>query len=127
MKPETKEWLAIAEGDYQVGLYAYKKAHHPQAIYMLCQALEKVLKAAQIEFADQAPKRTHRLEQIAKDSWLEFSQEQYDILTDLSKHYAKVRYPDFARMDYNTKSKVSPIVTHIKDLYQWTLHKFNNH
>ena len=94
---------------------------------MLCQALEKVLKAAQIEFAGQPPKRTHRLEQVAKDTGLEYTQEQYDTFTEFSKHYAKVRYPDFARMDYNTKNKVTPIVTHIKDLYLWTLHKFSNH
>ncbi len=127
MKEETKPWLDIAEGDYDSALYLLERARYPQAIYLLCQAIEKVLKAAQIEFADTVPKKIHRLENIAKQTNLMFSEDQYEQLEELSKHYGKVRYPDFAQKDYNTKQKVMPIIAEAKELYLWIHKKFKNH
>ena len=127
MKEHTKQWLHIAEGDYEVGLQGFKMARYPQAIYMLCQAIEKLLKAAQIEFTQNLPQRSHRLENLAQETTLDFSDHQYQKLTQLSKHYGKVRYPDFAQVDYNTKSKAQPIIEEAQNLYLWILHKFNNH
>jgi len=127
MRKGTLEWLEIADGDYEVGLAAYKMARYPQAIYMLCQALEKVLKAAQIEFAQEAPKKTHELEIIARQTKLEFSQEQYDTLEELGKIYRRIRYPDINQRFYNTKEKVFPIYGKLKNLYIWTKKQFINH
>lgn len=127
MRKGTQEWLEIAEGDYEVGLTAYKMARYPQAIYMLCQALEKVLKAAQIEFAQEVPKKTHELERIAQQTKLEFSQEQYGTLAELGRIYRRIRYPDINQRFYNTKEKVAPIYDKLKTLYLWTKKQFTNH
>ena len=127
MRAGTKQWLEVAESDYKVSLLLFKYAHHPQAVYAICQAIEKILKAAQIEFANTRPKKIHQLKTIAQEAGLSFSQEHYKTLKELSRHYSKVRYPDFARMEYNTQAKVGPIISQGKEIYLWILSKFNSH
>lgn len=126
MKDPSLRWLEIAESDYQSSLYLLKGAHYPQAIYFLCQALEKLLKSAQVELTGKPPKKIHRLENIAHISGLVFSEKQYDVLTDLSKHYSRVRYPDISQISYNTKSKVESIITKGKELYLWIQNELKN-
>jgi len=72
------------------------------------------------------PKKIHRLDVIAADSGLDFTKEDSKTLTELSQHYAKVRYPDFAQQDYNTKAKVKPIITKGQTVYLWILEQFKN-
>ena len=127
MRVGAKQWLEIAQSDYEVSRLLFKHAHHPQAVYALCQAIEKILKAAQIGFAHQRPQKVHDLKAIAGETGLTFSQEQYQMLKDLTRHYKKVRYPDFARFEYNTKAKVEPIIKQGQKIYLWILARFNNH
>ena len=119
MKEDAKKWFKIAESDFASCEYLFKGAHYPQAIYYLCQSLEKILKASQIEFKDSAPQKIHRLENIAIKSGIRFTKSQLNTLTELSKHYSRVRYPDISKVSYNTKSKVEPIMKKGKELYQW--------
>lgn len=121
MKPETKNWLDLAEEAYDDCLYLFKGARYPSAVYYIGQAVEKILKAAQIEFVAELPRKTHDLEGLARKSGLEFSPEQFQAFRDLTKHYNKVRYRDFGQAYYNTKAKVEPILTQGKQLYQWIL------
>ena len=101
LREETKQWMKIAESDYKSSQYLFNGARYPQAVYLLCQGIEKILKAAHVEIAKIAPKKIHRLENIAKESGLGISEEQYELLTDLSKHYSRVRYPDISGVSYN--------------------------
>jgi HEPN domain-containing protein len=126
MKVATQNWLNLAAEDYDTCLYLLKGGRYPYAVYLLCQAIEKLLKAAQIEFAHLAPKKIHDLRNLAKDSGLEFSEDQRQQLKDLTKHYERVRYRDLAQADYNTKAKVTVIMEPGKELYQWIFAKFNN-
>lgn len=119
LKEEAKQWFDIAESDFDSSIYLYEGGRYPQAVYMLCQSIEKLLKAALIEFAGLPPKKIHRLENIALETGVNFSQKQYDILTDLSKHYSRVRYPDISRVSYNTKEKVEAIFSEGKEIYLW--------
>ena len=126
MKPETKHWLEISDSDHDTSLYLFKGAKHPQAVYFICQSIEKLLKAAIIEFSNKAPLKIHRLENLAKESKISFSQHQVKALTELSKHYSRVRYPDISQESYNTKAKVKSIMESGKELYQWIRKKFAN-
>jgi HEPN domain-containing protein len=121
MKQEAKRWLDKAESDMDASLYLYKGAKYPHAVYFICQAIEKLLKAAQIEVAGKAPQKIHRLENIAKMSGIKIPEEIYEKLTQLSKHYGRVRYPDISQVSYNTKAKASPIIENRKEAYQWIL------
>ena|SRR3989344_5795580 len=126
LQEETKRWIKIAESDFDSSQYLFNGARYPQAVYLLCQAIEKILKAAIVEFTKKAPKKIHRLENLAKESKLKISENQYDIFTDISKHYSRVRYPDISGVSYNTKKKVEPIMKSGKEIYLWIRKQLKN-
>lgn len=127
MKKIAKTWLNFAKSDFESALYLFNGARYPQAIYLGCQSLEKLLKAVQIELTKNPPKKTHRLENLAIKTGLKFTKTQIENLTELSKIYGKIRYPDVSQSFYNTKSKAEPIFKKIKNLYLWTIEKLENH
>ena len=127
MRAGAKQWQEIAQEDYEVSLLLFEQARHPHALYMMCQAVEKILKAAQIEFAHIAPEKTHQLDTIAHQTGLDFSKKHCEFLAELSKHYRRVRYPDIHRESYNTKAKIEPIFNQGEEVYQWILAKLTSH
>lgn len=126
MKPATKQWKKVTDEDYDDSLYLFKGARHPNAVYHMCQALEKLLKAAQVELKNKIPKKTHHLASIAQDCGIEFTEKQRIALEDFSKHYQRVRYPDYQRTYYNTKTKVAPLIKEGKELYLWISKQLTN-
>jgi len=132
--------LSLARVDYEDSLYLSKAARHPNAVYLMCQAIEKLLKGPegtfeqkvtvkkgiQVELASRKPNKTHNLELLGRQSTLPFSQQQFTFLDQLATHYDRVRYRDIAQTDYNTKAKVEPIIKQAKDLYLWILKNFVN-
>ncbi len=127
MQPDAENWLKLAAEDYDTALYLFKGARHPYAVYNLCQAIEKILKAAQIKVAHQNPRKVHDLARLAIESGLVFTPEHLATLGDLSKHYRRVRYRDIGQAHYNTKAKVQPIIQQAKEMYQWILETLQNH
>lgn len=94
MRPEARQWLKIAVSDCELGGIAFKKGMYPQAIYLYCQAIEKALKASQIEFTRTVPKKIHYLDVLAIESRLPIEQQQIVQLKELSRLYSWVRYPE---------------------------------
>lgn len=126
MKPAVSNWLQLAAEDYDDSLYLFQGARYPNAIYLICQAIEKLLKATRIEILNQMAHHSHNLESLAKKSGLPFSDDQYSQLAELFKHYKRVRYRDIAQAYYNTKAKVGPIMDQAKEIYLWTLNNLEN-
>jgi HEPN domain-containing protein len=119
MKPEAKNWFKLAVEDFRSAEWLASGARYPHAIYHYCQALEKLLKGIQVEKRDVVPEKTHNLRTLLKNSGLEAIEEQLTSLTELNKHYARVRYRDIAQVNYNTKKKVEPIIKQAKEAYLW--------
>lgn len=92
MKPEVANWLALADEDYRSSLVLYKSALHPQAVYHICQSVEKLLKAARMHLTNEAARHIHNLKSLGRKSGLKLSEKQYDVLADLYKHFQRVRY-----------------------------------
>jgi len=124
MKSVTRRWLEIAESDFDTAFYLFSGARYPQAVYYLCQAIEKLLKAIRIENTNDAPEKSHRLEHLTKRTGIAFTEEQMKELTLLSQHYSRVRYPDISQISYNTKKKVEPLMKRGKELYLWIKKQF---
>jgi len=75
MKDEAKFWLKQAKEHYEDALYLYKGRRYSMAVYCCHQALEKMLKAAIVEFAQKAPPKSHNLDALARLTKLLFPQE----------------------------------------------------
>lgn len=127
MRNESKNWIDLAKTDYSDSLYLFKAARHPNAVYLVCQAVEKLLKAAITELDKDAPPKTHHLHKLAQLSELGFSDEQLEAMKGLNRHYRRIRYRDIAQTSYNTKEKVEPIINSVSKLYLWIFQVLNNH
>ena len=127
MKPEVKNWLALADEDYRSSLVLFKNALHPQAVYHICQSVEKLLKAARLHLANEAAQHSHNLKSLGRKSGLKLSAEQYAVLAELYKHFQRVRYRDISQAHYNTKAKVEPIINQGQAIYLWILAELKNH
>ncbi|MCB0173225.1 MAG: HEPN domain-containing protein [Anaerolineae bacterium] len=126
MKAEAQNWLQLAKEAYEDCLYLFAGARHPAAVYFMGQALEKLLKAAQIEIRDTVPQKIHDLRVLARKSGLEFSDTQYAALKRIGSHYNNVRYRDLQKTHFDTKAKVEPIINQGQKLFLWILQTLEN-
>ena len=95
MKPETEEWVEIAEQDLRAASVLLQSGLDPQCVFFCEQAIETLLKAIWVEQASEGvPPRTHDLVSLAKDLGLGLSEEQTEFLRKLAEQYMPTRYAD---------------------------------
>lgn len=125
MKKETKLWLDYAQDDLK-SLEVMWKAHRygPTAFYCQ-QALEKIIKAGIIEFANERPPKIHDLFKLNQKAGIKIPKKWHKIMKLLTRHYYLVRYPDMVKAYTGSRLKMTPIIKEVKELYQWLLKKFN--
>lgn len=87
--------------------------------------LEKLLKAAIVQFANVVPPKIHNLDALARQTTLDFPDRWYEDLAEITRHFWRVRYPDFRKYVYTTKEKVEPTLSKTKEVYTWILSKLN--
>jgi len=127
MKQETEVWLAQAEEHRKDAEYCIQGSRYSLALYSYHQALEKVLKAAIVEFAEKIPPKSHNLDDLFKqttltpegDSW-------YEDLAEITRHFWRARYPDYRQYVYTSKSKVDPTITQFQSIYPWVKDKLEH-
>ena len=124
MKEETQPWLLQAEEHYQDVLYLYEGSRYSLAVYSCHQALEKILKAAIVEFTGKLPSKSHNLDALAREAALTLPEEWYTDLAEITRHFWHVRFPDFQKYVYTTKEKAEPTVSKTRELYLWIKEKF---
>lgn len=125
MKKETKLWLDYAEDDLK-SMEVMWNAHRygPTAFYCQ-QTVEKIMKAAIIEFENQRPQKIHDLFLLEEKAKLNLPKKWEKTLKLLTRHYYTVRYPDLTKKYTGSRKKMEPIVKETKEIYQWILKKFN--
>lgn len=125
MKEETKFWLDQAQEHFADALYLYEGRRYSMSVYCCHQALEKVLKAAIVEFGNQAPPKIHNLDALARQTRLSFPHDWLPDLAEITRHFWRVRYPDYQTHVYTTKEKVTPTLEKTKEVFLWMQKQFN--
>lgn len=94
MKPETQEWLKIAERDLGAAQMLLRGGFYAQAIFCSQQAVEKCLKALWVEqHTIGFPPRIHDLIELLDE--LDFDLPEWrQFLADLSRQAVASRYED---------------------------------
>ena len=121
------KWIEIAEYDFTTANAMLKTGRYLYVAFMCQQALEKMLKAIIVLKTDKFPPKVHKLEFLANEAGInkELSEEQKDLLNELSFFYLNNRYPDF-KIELNkliTKEKAMILIERTKDLLKWTKQK----
>lgn len=121
MKEETKNWLDQAREHLKDAEYMYKGHRYSMCVYCYHQALEKILKATIIEYADRLPSKIHNLDQLARETGLKFTDQDLEDLAEITRHFWRVRYPDYQKYMYTNKESVEPTVVNSRKIYLWVL------
>lgn len=125
MKPETKNWLDQAKEHFDDMEYLYNGSRYSMAVYCAHQTLEKILKAAIVELTNTVPPKMHKLDELAKLSSLKMPKIWYESLAEITRHFWRVRYPDFQAFTYTSKAKIKPTIDKTKEVYLWILKQLN--
>lgn len=119
MKEETKGWLLQAKEHFADAEYMYLGHRYSMCVYCYHQALEKILKAAIVERVGKLPSKIHNLDQLARESGLKFTDHDLEDLAEITRHFWRVRYPDFRKYAYTNKESVEPTTVISRKIYLW--------
>ncbi|HRN71111.1 MAG TPA: HEPN domain-containing protein [Candidatus Woesebacteria bacterium] len=95
--------------------------HHKYAYAVLFsqQMVEKILKAYIIEIKRKVPRKIHFLEELIKDAELDLTEIDNPDIKELSKAYAKVRYPDLSKKFFESRTETEILLVIAKTTYLW--------
>ncbi|MBI5620683.1 HEPN domain-containing protein [Candidatus Gottesmanbacteria bacterium] len=125
MKEEANIWVTQAKEHYDDAHYLYDGSRYSMAVYCCHQALEKILKACLVQFKNVLPPKIHKLDTLAQQTKLDMPSEWIADLAEITRHYWRVRYPDFRQYVYTSKDAVDPTMNKTKEIYLWILTRLN--
>lgn len=125
MKSEARIWFDQAKEQYDDMLYLYEGRRYSLSVYCAHQSLEKLLKASIVEFGNIPAPKIHKLDELALQSTLAISEEWLEDLAEITRHFWRVRYPDFQTYTYTSKESVSPTIEKTKELFLWISKQFS--
>ena len=128
MKPETLIWYEQAEEHIKDASYCFNGTRYGLSLYCYHQALEKILKAAIVEFVDVVPPKSHQLDFLLKQTKLTVDNIQwFEELAKITQHFWRIRYPDIRlTKQYSSKEKIITIIKSFEEVYSWVKNKLKN-
>ena len=126
MKPEARVWYEQGMEHWQDAQYLFQGSRYAMSVYCCHQALEKLLKACLVELADTLPPKSHNLDLLARQAGLDMSEEWLADLAEITRHFWRVRYPDYQQHVYTTREHVEPTYTKTQELVSWITTRLNH-
>ncbi len=118
MKPETQEWVEIAEGDLRAARVVLDEGLFQQTVFYCQQSIEKLLKAIWTErHGSGTHPRTHNLVKLATGLGLDVPAQWRDVLVDLTDQIFPSRYPE-AGWRYN-REVAKEYYNMSQELFRW--------
>lgn len=118
---ETKLWLQQTKEHWEDANWLLEGRRYSACLYYCHQTLEKVLKGAILERKNIIPPKGHKLEILALKSGLPLSDVWVENLAEITRHFWRVRYPDYQQAVYTNKEKIMPVFMQTKEIYVWIL------
>ena len=95
MKPETANWVEIAERDLDMARIALERDFYQHTVFCCQQSIEKLMKAIWTEHHDVGTHpRVHNLVKLANRLGLDVPAQWHDLLVDLTDQIFPSRYPE---------------------------------
>lgn len=114
-------WVSSSDNDLKVMSSLLKNRHYGWALFMGHLVLEKLLKAMYVKNVDISIPFTHDLTKLSEKAGLLLTEEQKDLLDEVTTFNIKARYPDYKDRFYKkaTKKFTADYITKIKDFRRW--------
>jgi len=118
MKPETAEWVEVAESDLEMAGVALEKRFYQHTVFLCQQSVEKLMKAIWTErHGVGTHPRTHNLVKLASGLGLDVPVQWRNLLLDLTDQIFPSRYPE-AGWRYN-REVAEEYYNMTEELFRW--------
>jgi HEPN domain-containing protein len=114
-------WLSSAEQDLATAEILFHNSRYDWSLFIGHLVIEKVLKAFYIRDVNETPPRIHNLLRLAEPTALQLSDEQKQLLMDITRFNIEARYPDYKQSFQKvcTKEFAEDYFVKIKELHSW--------
>lgn len=125
MNIDTKQiieyWKSHAEYDIETAGAMFESGRYPYCLFMIHQAIEKLLKAKIVKISDMHAPYGHNLLRFAELSQLNFSKQQLELLAEITEFNIKARYDDYQSQFYQkcTQEYTEKYLVLGKEIYLW--------
>lgn len=123
VKLQTKNWLNLAQEDFEVAGLLLKKKKYLHCLFFCQQTIEKALKAVYHEKYNKTPPRKHDLEALAGAAGLlsQLDERKTDLLDALSLYYIESRYAEDveALSKKSTQAVTQAMFKQTGEIYEW--------
>ncbi len=120
-----KYWFEGAKDDLKTAkiLFASKRHHH--CLFFCHLFVEKIIKVLVVKKTKQQAPYGHNLVRLAELSGIKFSEEQLDLLAEITSFNIEARYNDYRRRFFKkaTKEYTEKYFRKAKDIYLWLKRK----
>jgi AbiV family abortive infection protein len=94
-------WLKNSERDWERAEMCFNQKDYVFCLFCLHLALEKICKGFWVyDKNENHPPRIHNLEKILRQTSIELSQEDWDLLVNMNRFNLEGRYPDYRDLLY---------------------------
>lgn len=93
-KDILKYWIKTADQDWKVANHLFEKGDYPYALFFGHLTIEKILKGIFYDKHEQTPPFSHNLVYLSEKAEIELSDEQMELLEEISDFNLEARYPD---------------------------------
>ncbi len=122
-KQSIDYWLNSAAHDLDVAETLFQNEKYDWCLFIGHLVIEKVLKAFCVRDIGKSPPRVHNLLNLAEKTTLNLSEEQKQLLGEITRFNIEARYPDYKQDFYKlcTKEFTEEYFVKIKEMYKWLL------
>ncbi|MBU4484871.1 HEPN domain-containing protein [bacterium] len=93
MKNVTKRWIDLADYDLASAKVMLDSDRYLYVTFMCQQAVEKYIKAHLTEANEEMPPYTHNLTVLFELSKINFTEQEFNLASTLTRYYINTRYP----------------------------------
>ncbi|HEY4512836.1 MAG TPA: HEPN domain-containing protein [Candidatus Paceibacterota bacterium] len=98
-------WASASNSDFQLALILFENERYPYSLFFLHLSIEKLLKGLIVSNTSNPAPYGHNLVRLVETADIECSEEQRDLLRDITTFNISGRYDDYKNQFYRTATK----------------------
>ena len=100
-----KYWKDLSDYDITTAKFMFKTGRYPYCLFMCHLSVEKILKALVVKMTRKQAPYSHNLVDLAKGTKIKFSDNDKNLLADLTEFNLEARYPEWQKQFYRKSTK----------------------
>ena len=117
----VKYWLGASDSDFDLAHNLFDNGRFSYCLFFIHLSVEKLLKGLVVFNTSNPAPYEHNLVRLAEATGISYSEEQLDLLTDVTTFNIKGRYDDYKNQFYKTATReyTEKYLTQAEQLISW--------